>query len=183
MADAEQVAPSETPAMPPAPSRVGRLLLVAFMGLVVIAECLFVYFWLPSAQEVNARTAEMVHEAVAKGKQAKQEIQEVQIKEVNLGEFVVTNHRTVGEATLRTEFRLFGTIAAADEAEFQSLFARNINRFRDGVIVEIRNSKVTDLTDAKLGLIKRQILGKSNDLFGRPILRSVGFADYSFVEL
>ena len=44
-------------------------------------------------------------------------------------------------------------------------------------------AKLSDLEDAGLGLIKRRILEKSNALFGKPLLRSVVFADYTFVEL
>jgi hypothetical protein len=184
MADEEQTT-ADVPTPPPANSGsfLGRLMLVGFMGTVVIAECLFAYFWLPSADEVMARTEEMAEKLVPEEEKSNEETEEIQAKEVALGEFTVTNHQSVGEATLRTEFRLFGTVAAPDEAEFNDLFARNTNRFRDCVIMEIRNSKVVDLTDAKLGLIKRRILEKSNALFGKPILRSVGFADYAFVEL
>lgn len=51
------------------------------------------------------------------------------------------------------------------------------------MIVEIRNCEVGDLEDAGLGLIKRRFLEKSNALLGKPLLRSVIFADYTFVEL
>ncbi len=58
-----------------------------------------------------------------------------------------------------------------------------MNRFRSQVIEEIRDSEISDLEDAGLGLIKRRFLEKSNALIGKPLLRSVVFADYTFVEL
>ena len=39
----------------PGTSMLGRLLIAGFMGAVVVAECLFAYFWLPSADEVAAQ--------------------------------------------------------------------------------------------------------------------------------
>ena len=44
------------------------------------------------------------------------------------------------------------------------------------------NCQIEDLTDPGLGLLKRRILAKSNDLLGKPLLRSVVFSDFSFVE-
>ena len=40
----------------------------------------------------------------------------------------------------------------------------------------------TDLTDAGLGLIKRQILEKTNRAMGQPLLKEVLFSKFNFVE-
>jgi flagellar FliL protein len=53
---------------------------------------------------------------------------------------------------------------------------------RDHVLFEIRNSTIEDLTDPGLALLKRKILAKSNELLGKPILRTVLFSDFSFIE-
>jgi hypothetical protein len=50
------------------------------------------------------------------------------------------------------------------------------------VIFEIRNSRVEDLVDPGLALLKRKILAKSNELLGQPVLRAVLFSDFSFIE-
>ena len=42
---------------------IGRLLIVAFMGAVVMSECLFAYFWLPSADEVAAQVELVARQA------------------------------------------------------------------------------------------------------------------------
>ena len=42
--------------------------------------------------------------------------------------------------------------------------------------------QTTDLTDAGLGLIKRKILEKTNRALGKPLLQTVVFSDFSFVE-
>jgi flagellar FliL protein len=165
-------------------SLLGRLLIAAFMGAVIVAECGFAYLWLPSADEVAARTEEMAKSA----QQATEDGQEEGDKEtkpvveVDLGTFSTTAHRPNSNATLRVDFHLIGTVQQRHQSEFVELYKRNEHRFRDNVLVEIRNSEVTDLTDPGLGLIKRRILEKSNALFGTPVLRSVVFSEFSFVE-
>lgn len=161
-----------------------RLLIAAFMGAVVIAECLFAYFWLPSAGEVAAQVEQLATAAEqASGDAPGGQVDAAACIEVDLGSFTVTNHRLPTEATFRTDFHLFGTVAEVDADEFKQLFQRHERRFRDLVIMEIRHCDVKDLEDAGLGLIKRRFLEKSNALFGRPVLQSVFFADYTFVEL
>jgi flagellar FliL protein len=179
------VEPEETSANKPAGSMLGRFLIAAFLGAVVISECLFAYFWLPSAQEVAAEVEKLAKEANAGAESSAETPQgeATSVVEVDLGNFTITNHRLPTEATFRTDFHLFGTVAEEDRDEFTRVFQRNEHRFRDQVIVEIRNCEVSDLEDAGLGLIKRRFLAKSNALFGKPLLRSIIFADYTFVEL
>ena len=39
-----------------------------------------------------------------------------------------------------------------------------------------------DLADPSLGLIKRQILAKTNSLLGEPLLKEVVFSDFAVVQ-
>lgn len=165
---------------------VGRLLIGTFMAMVIGSECMLAYFWLPSAEQVAAKVEELAKEedAEAAGKQAKQEDEEaIAVVEVDLGKFSITNHTLASEATFRVDFHLWGTVAESDKSEFDALFERNKHRFQDRVNVEMRDSTVDALTDSGLGLIKRRILTKSNTVLGKALLRSVLFAEYSFVEL
>jgi flagellar FliL protein len=166
-------------------SLVGRLLIVAFMGAVVIAECMFAYLWLPSAEQVAAEIELVAQQAQAgaNGNEEGQANEDILKAEVDLGSFSTTKHRMLTESTFRTDFHLWGTVAEDDLDEFNELFQRNENRFRNLVIVEIHDSEIDDLVDPGLGLIKRRILEKSNALLGKPLLRSVLFADFTFVEL
>ncbi|MFO7908339.1 MAG: hypothetical protein ACQESR_04205 [Planctomycetota bacterium] len=164
-------------------SMVGRLLITGFMGAVVISECLFAYFWLPSADEVAARVENMAKKAQKNGNKEGSEGERTLVVEVDLGAFTITNHRLTSESTFRTDFHLWGTVRESDKGTFRKLFERNQNRFRNLVLEEIQNSERTDLTDPGLGSIKRRLLAKSNALFGQPVLREVLFAEYTFVEL
>jgi flagellar FliL protein len=102
--------------------------------------------------------------------------------EVPLGQYSVTVSRPNASTSLRVDFELVGTVLEEEAAEMSSLFDRHVHRFRDQILYEIRNSEPADLADPGLGLIKRRILEKSNALFGKPILRSVVFSQFSYIE-
>ena len=102
--------------------------------------------------------------------------------EVDLEQFNVTAHQPASNTTIRIDFHLFGVIAPGDKAEFEKLLKANQHRFREQVLVTLRSAEGSDLADAGLGLIKRQILEKTNALLGKPFLRGVIVSDFSYME-
>jgi flagellar basal body-associated protein FliL len=131
-------------------------------------------------------------------------------REVDLGKFSLTAFDPNSNTTMLIDFHLFGTVTAEhdekdakgsaehgghgghggkageaaeeDNTKFGKLFKKNQYRFRDQVIVIIRNAQMSDLTDPGLGLIKRQILAKTNSLLGEPLLKEVLFSDFAVVQ-
>jgi flagellar basal body-associated protein FliL len=131
-------------------------------------------------------------------------------REVDLGKFSLTAFDPNSNTTLLIDFHLFGTVAAdhdekdgkgggehgghgghggkaaegaeEDNSTFGKLFKKNKYRFRDQVIVIIRNAQMSDLADPGLGLIKRQILAKTNSLLGEPLMKEVLFSDFAVVQ-
>jgi hypothetical protein len=102
--------------------------------------------------------------------------------EVELGKFNLMVHEPASNITLRISFHLVGTVEDGDSDEVSHLLEKNQHRLRDQIIFEIRNAQMSDLTDPGLGLIKRRILAKSNDLLGQPLLQNVVFSEFSFIE-
>ncbi len=102
--------------------------------------------------------------------------------EVELGKFNLMVHEPASNITLRINFHLVGTVDDEDSGDFSQLLEKNQHRLRDQIIFEIRNAQLSDLTDPGLGLIKRRILAKSNDLLGQPLLQNVVFSEFSFIE-
>ena len=102
--------------------------------------------------------------------------------EVELGKFNLMVHEPASNITLRINFHLVGTVEDDDSDDFSHLLEKNQHRLRDQIIFEIRNAQLSDLTDPGLGLIKRRILAKSNDLLGQPLLQNVVFSEFSFIE-
>jgi flagellar basal body-associated protein FliL len=83
---------------------------------------------------------------------------------------------------LRIDFHLFGTIDPDDATDFDQAWEDNTHRIRDQVIMTVRGCELSELTDAGLGLIKRKILEKTNRTFGKPLLQTIMFSEFSFIE-
>jgi flagellar FliL protein len=164
-----------------------KMIVVSVLVTVVItAECLLAYLMIPSTAEVQA-WAKGQHGEAAKagehGEHAEGSSHTAHAEtEVDLGKFNVIVHEPSSQITLRVNFHLIGTVPEEEHTEFEHLLEKHEHRLRDHTIFEIRNSKIEDLTDPGLALLKRRILAKSNDLLGKPLLKSVVFSDFSFVE-
>ena len=102
--------------------------------------------------------------------------------EVEMGKFNLMVHEPASNVTLRINFYLVGTVEDGDSDEVTHLLEKNQHRLRDQVIFEIRNAQMSDLAEAGLGLIKRRILAKSNELLGQPLLQNVVFSEFSYLE-
>jgi flagellar FliL protein len=162
-----------------------KIIVVAVLvSVVILAECMFAYLLIPSRADVEkwanskAQAAQGEHGDHA---QAKKHGEHPEI-EVDLGKYNVVVHQPTANVSLRVSFHLFGTVSEKEHAEFEHLLEANHHRLRDLAIFEIRNCQIEDLTDPGLALLKRRILAKSNDLFGKPLLHSVVFSDFSFIE-
>ncbi|HEX5103354.1 MAG TPA: hypothetical protein VFV87_06065 [Pirellulaceae bacterium] len=167
------------------------IIIAVLVSVVILTECLFAYLLIPSTADIDAwakaqesgKTEAGEHgehgepgEEGNVGEHGKHE------EEVDLGKFNVVVHHPSSQVTLRVNFHLIGTVAEDDHAEFEELLKKHEHRLRDHTIFEVRNCQIEDLTDPGLALLKRRILAKSNELFGQPMLHSVVFSDFSFVE-
>jgi flagellar FliL protein len=177
------------------------LLVGTIVAIVVLTECLFAYFLVPStadvekwAREKSAGNAGMIAssgndahgdkhgQSAADGHSGESGEHAAHEVEVELGKFNVVIHQPAANLTMRVNFHLIGTLPEQASKEFEELLHHNEHRLRDQVIFEIRNSRVEDLTDPGLALLKRKILAKSNELLGKPILHTVLFSDFSYIE-
>lgn len=197
MSAAVKEAPAEAAADAPAKggSKITKLVIPAFLGVVMLVECAVAYFLIPSSEDIAAKAEATVAEGAEDGHGEEGEHGEhgkhgdehgkgdgEHLLEVNLGNYGISSHNPVSNTTMRIIFDLFGTVKEEEEAEFTELFEKNQHRLRDTVIFEIRSAELTDLTDPGLGLIKRRILEKSNTLLGKAILQEVFVSDFSFLE-
>ena len=165
---------------------VGKLMIAGFMGGVIAVECLLAYLFIPSAEDVAALAEQNMSKKLpanlATDDLASTEQIQKDAVEIDLGEYSLTVSQRNASTALRVDFHLVGTVANSDESEIRTLMDRHPARFREIVLYEIRNSEREDLDDPQLGLIKRRILEKSNALFGKPILTSLIFDDFSYIE-
>ncbi len=102
--------------------------------------------------------------------------------EVDLEQFSVTAHQPSLNTTTRIDFHLYGVVNESEKADFEALLKANQQRIREQVLVIVRSAEARDLADAGLGLIKRQILEKTNTLLGKPLLRAIIVSEFSYIE-
>jgi len=178
---------ADTESAPRKPSILAKIKILLFVVGVIVVECLVAWLWLPDAAEVAAMASASMQSGESDAlfdedgsPQSSEPL--VDQFEVSLGEFSVTAFQPISNTTLRIDFQLWGTVSVEDEKEFLVLLEDNHHRFREQVIVTVRSTDITDLTDAGLGLVKRKILERTNRMLGKPLLRTVIFSDFSFIE-
>jgi hypothetical protein len=189
---ANDTAPEGTAAeAAPKRSLFSKLKVIVFVVVVIVAECSLAYLYIPTATDTavmaGANLPEEPKAEAAGDKKDKEkgkggEAEASDEVEVDLGQFSLTAFQPTSNTALRIDFHLYGTVGAKDDKEFLKLKEENQHRFRDQVIVTFRSADINDLTDAGLGLMKRKILEKANHMLGKPLLHTVIFSDYSFIE-
>ena len=174
-----------------------KLIVLGLIVAVIGAECLFAFVYVSMATD-KAATAEVGSATSAAPQSSQDEDGELEqaSKEVNgnakgeiraeretdLGEYSLSAFQPASNTTLLIDFHLYGTLSAEDETGFSEHFEANKHRIRDQVITTIRSAELADLTDPGLGLIKRQILEKTNRVLGKPLLQGIVFSDFLVVE-
>jgi flagellar FliL protein len=166
-------------------SLVKTLLIAVFVGGVILVECLAAYMLIPSTADLEAKAKAAKEEHAEEHEPAESHASEAHATtvEVELGKFNVTVQRPASDVSLRVNFMLIGTVDEHQHTAFELLYEKNQHRLRDKIIFEIRNAELSDLADPGLGLIKRRILAKSNELLGKPMLQSVVFSEFSYTQL
>jgi flagellar basal body-associated protein FliL len=194
---APTAAPLETA---PAGKKGGWFWKAIVLGLILAvigAECLFAFVYVTMATEKSAQP-----EAAASAKPAKHEAAHGESHatehgkagehgeagavgeeaEIDMGEYSLTAFQPAANTTLLINFHLYGTVANEDANFFAGSYEVNKHRIRDQVLTTIRSAEIADLTDPGLGLIKRQILEKTNRTLGKPVLQGIVFSDFVAVE-
>jgi flagellar basal body-associated protein FliL len=191
----EPTQPQEEAAPAEAPKRKGRGLFrlikaVAFVSVIVVVQIVVASMLAPSpkdtaklAKDLAAASTGQVAEGDDQSKDSKtHQADEKDIKEVELGTYNITRYNPATNTTLAIDFELFGTVLADDLSEFQHHFGSSNARIKEQITLTMHTAESADLTDAGLGLIKRQILEKTNRALGRPLLKEVLFSKFNFVE-
>ncbi len=165
---------------------------VAVISVIVLLEVVGASMLLPSASE-TAGIAEKLAAAdaaqdveqngLASGDGSKADLLALQdMREVSLGSYHVLTYNPDTGSSLNVDFELYGTVLEEEEGDFFQLYEANQIRIREQILVTIRGTAVTDLTEAGLGLIKRKILEKTNRALGKPLLHEAIFSKFSFIE-
>ena len=171
----------------------GLVKAIAFVSVLVVVELVAAAMMLPSAAETEALATELA--AAEKGaetetshdeqSEAHAEAHEKAV-EVKLGEYKVTRFSPASEKshekTMNIDVEVYGIVLEEEEKDFRHEFKQNKNRIEEQIVMTMHAAEATDLAAPGLGLIKRQILEKTNRALGRPLLREVVFTRINFVE-
>ena len=134
------------------------------------------------AHELSAAAKGEQHDGGGHGAETSHGSHDEEFKEVDLGIYNITRYNPTTNTTLAIDFELYGTVLAEETTEFEHRFEASTARIREQVTMTLHAAESADLTDAGLGLIKRQILEKTNRALGRPFLKEVPFSKFNFVE-
>ena len=192
---------AETTEDTPAVKEVGRLKksgimtvvkAVAAISVIVMLEVAGASMLLPSASETAGIAEKLAaadaaqdveQDGLASGDGSKADLLALQdMREVSLGSYHVLTYNPETGSSLNVDFELYGTVLEEEEGDFFQLYEANQIRIREQILVTIRGTAVTDLTEAGLGLIKRKILEKTNRALGKPLLHEAIFSKFSFIE-
>lgn len=187
MAKKEPTAPAAEPAPPKSsPGLLGKVIGAVIIGAIVLAQAGLVYFLLPNPDVIASRVRDEVKKELDHGKEATPDVavsaQQGEQAEVELGTFTLAIHQPSSNTTLNLTCRVMGTIAKAEQPEYDKLLDNNKNRLRERIIIEFRSAELDELTDPGLGLLKRRILEKSNQLLGKPLLKTIMFPEYNYYQ-
>jgi flagellar FliL protein len=159
--------------------------------VIVVVQVVVASMLAPSAKDTEKLARELVaasngkataeHEESPKAAAA-EPANEQELHEVELGSYNVTRFNPGTNTTLAIDFEIYGTVLADDAPEFEKRFEKSKARIREQITMTMHGAEATDLTDAGLGLIKRQILEKTNRALGQPVLKEVLFSKFNFVE-
>ena len=195
MAEQAEINEQENQAKPAKPRGRGLFRLiktVAFVSVIVIVEIVVASMIAPTAQETERLAQELAaasHGGTADDHGDHDEHAEEaghgnahELREVELGSYNVTRFNPATNTTLAIDFELFGSVLADDVTDFEHHFENSKARIREQVTMTLHGAESGSLTDAGLGLIKRQILEKTNRALGEPLIKEVLFSKFNFVE-
>ncbi len=186
MAKAVAPAPANETSPPSNAGFMGKVIGAVIIAVIVLIQAGLVYFLLPNPDAIAARVRDEVKQELSEGGPVKEDVAAVAESadqtEVELGAFSLAIHQPSSNTTFNVTCRVMATIAKADQAEYIKLLANNSNRIRERIIIEFRSAEVPELTDPGLGLMKRRILEKTNQLLGKPLLKSIMFPDYNYYQ-
>lgn len=172
-----------TPATPPT-SGGGRMLMIAFVGVVILMETAMFFVFMPSAEDVSALAEAKLIKSVQQDEVAAEEkvSDENEVVEFQMGMYgeIFSPHDT--ERTYRVEIDLYGLIRKKNEEKMKTEYATKEGRLRNAIRMKVRNSSLEELGENNLSLLERGILTKCNHLLEEDLLLGVGFKAYQLIE-
>lgn len=167
----------------------GIIKAIVIVSILVVIEMVAAAMMIPSAEQTEKLARDLARaangdeimtaedDAEAAALAPDQKTLEVELLTDNITRF---NPET--NATLNVQFAVYAVLLADEEPEFTEQFMANKSRIHEQIMLTMHGADTSDLASSGLGLIKRQILEKTNRTLGRPLLREVVFTKINFIE-
>jgi flagellar basal body-associated protein FliL len=161
---------------------------LAIVSVLVVVELVAATMMIPSAEATEELARELAK--AAHGEEAAGEHEDdheahgehVETEEVELLSDNLTRYNPDTDSTLNIQFSVFGVVLAEEKSDFEHHFKAHSGRIQEQIMLTLHGAESSDLSTAGLGLIKRQILEKTNRTLGKPMLREVVFTKLNFIE-
>ena len=178
--------PVDTPEVdvaPPPKKSIFSLNLLAVLILLVIAlaEMLMAFiFVIPSPATVKAEIDKTLNDDTKNKAPYKpivdDEMKDEDREEVDLGTFTFTEG-DLSNMPFRMSVQFFGLVNKKDHDEYNKRYEIHKNRVRNAILVILRSSSQSEITDPSLGLIKNKIMVKVNEILGMPLIKGVIYTE------
>lgn len=173
---------------PKGPGIMGLVKAIAIIGVLVVVQLVAASMLIPSAKETEELARDL--SLAAKGEEFSEELdpsenpidQDKETVEVQLHRANITRFDPDADKTLNVDFSVYAVVLAAELDDFTAEYDKNKSRIHEQIVMTMHGAKTSDLSSAGLGLIKRQILEKTNRSLGRPFVNEVVFTKINFVE-
>jgi flagellar basal body-associated protein FliL len=158
-----------------------NLLVVLVLFVVAMTELLVAFFFiLPSPSAVKAEIDKTIEKDAKINPPYKPEIddtmQDEERDEVDLGTFTFTEG-DLSNMPFRLSVQFFGLVNKKDRLEYDQRYAIHKNRIRNAILIILRSSSQSEITDPSLGLIKNKIMVKVNEMLGMPLVKGIIYTE------
>ena len=158
-----------------------NLLVMLILFVIAMSEMLAAYFFvLPSPATVKASVEEAAQKEIPSKVPykpiAEEPLQTEEREEVDLGSYTFTEG-DLSNLPFRLSIQFFGLVNKADRPEYDKQYEIHKNRIRNAILVILRSSKQSEITDPTLGLVKNKVMVKVNEILGMPLVKGVIYTD------
>ena len=175
------------PAPTTARRTIARLPAILILAAIGLGQVLVALVFLRSVPDSSANSGEAEAALIAPVVESKHEAaheahDEHGVEtEVDLGTFSLTVSVAKSRPMLLS-FHLYGTLNESKHSEFAARFEAQHHRLRQEVLVLLRGTDMTLLTDPDLTELKKQLLARLNRLLGKASLNDVIVSDFAILE-
>jgi len=158
-----------------------NLLIVLLLLVIAMAEMLAAFvFVIPSPRTIQAEVDEIQNKDTKIQAPYKpvigDEMKDEEREEVDLGTFTFTEG-DLSNMPFRLSVQFFGLVNKKDSDEYKKRYDINKNRIRNAILVLLRSSSQSEITDPSLALIKNKIMVKVNEILGMPLIKGIIYTD------